>query len=203
MVHALWFTDVQPREVRRHLGLPPDHGPQAWVDRLAEELSGRADVKLEIASPGAKPYEPFTASGIRYCDLPAPLEQSRMRRVADGWRHRLSSPATLAAAGDLIRTVRPEVIHIHGTESAFGTVAVSSTATPCVISLQGLLQQYQRLYFAGRTVGEMARLLASAEFLKGRGEVHGYLGMRAMAGREAEVMRRGRYFIGRTDWDRA
>ena len=82
VIHALWFTDVQPREVRRHLGLPPEHGPQAWVDRLAEELSGRADVKLEIASPGTQPYEPFTAGEVRYHGLLAPLESSRMRRVA-------------------------------------------------------------------------------------------------------------------------
>lgn len=203
MVHALWFTDVQPREVRRHLGLAPLPGPQAWVDRLAEELSGRGDVKLEIGSPGNAPYEPFTTGRVRYHDVPAPLAGSRVRRITDDWCHRLSAPETLAAAGALIRTVQPDIVHVHGTESVFGAVATSSAAAPCVISLQGLLQQYERVFFAGRTAGEIARLLACGEFVKGRGIVHGYLRMHAMARREAEVMRRGRWFIGRTDWDRA
>lgn len=201
-MHVLWFTDVQPQEVRLRLGLLPNPGPQAWVDRLAEELSLRTDLELEIASPGAARFEPFVAGGVTYRGVSAPAPGSRVRRIADGWRHRLAAPETLAAADELIRALRPDVVHVHGTESAFGTVAVAAGGTPCVVSLQGLLQQYQRVYFAGRTPREVVRLLCSGEFVKGRGVLHGYARMRVMARRELQVMRRGRWFIGRTEWDR-
>lgn len=201
-MRVLWFTDVLPREVRRRLGLAPSPGLQAWVDRLTEELAGLPGVQLEIASPAPGAYEPFDAGGVRYLAVPSPPPGPRLRRIADGWRHQLAAPETLAAAAGLLRTTRPDIVHVHGTESAFGTVAVADGRTPCVVSLQGLLQQYQRAYFAGRSPGEVARLVWSGEFVKGRGVLHGYARMRAMARRELEVMRTARWFIGRTDWDR-
>ena len=202
-MRVLWFTDVKPAAVRRHLGLPPYPGPQAWVDRLAEELHLRTDIELEIALPDAAGFEPFSDGGVKYRGLPAPAPMSRMGRIADGWRHRLAFPEMSAAADQLIRALDPDIVHVHGTESVFGPVAVAAGHTPCVVSLQGLLQQYQRFYFTGRTPAEVVRLLCSAEFAKGRGVLHNYVRMRAMARRELEVMRRGRWFIGRTEWDRA
>ena len=201
-MRALWMTDVLPQPVREHLGLPANPGPQAWVDRLAEELSRRGKVHVEIAAPAPQAFAPFEAGDVRYHGLPAPPERGRVGRILQGWRHRPASPEMLAAAGVLIARERPDLVHLQGTESVLGPAAVAGPA-PCLVSLQGLMQACAPLYFAGRTPAELALLVLSEDFVKGRGVAQDYVRYRQLARREVEVMRAARWFVGRTDWDRA
>jgi glycosyltransferase involved in cell wall biosynthesis len=201
-MRALWMTDVLPQPVRAHLGLPANPGPQAWVDRLAEELSRRGEVHVEIAAPCSQPFAPFEDGGVRYHGLPAPAERGRVGRILQGWRHRLVAPETLAAAGALVARERPDLVHVQGTESVLGPAAVAGPA-PCLVSLQGLMQACAPLYFAGRTPAEVARLVLSEDFVKGRGVAQDYVRYRQLARQEVEVMRAARWFVGRTGWDRA
>jgi glycosyltransferase involved in cell wall biosynthesis len=201
-VRALWFTDWQPPAVRRRLGLPAELGPQAWVDELAAGLRGRPGVELTIATPGARRFDPFDEGGVGYVDVPLVKPEAGVARVAWNWRHRLTPAETLAAAAAVVDRLRPDVVHVHGTEGGFGLLARMRPGTRLVISLQGILQAYERVYFAGRTPGEVARLVAGAEFLKGRGVVHRYLLLRRQAARERQIMGSARWFIGRTGWDR-
>jgi glycosyltransferase involved in cell wall biosynthesis len=106
-------------------------------------------------------------------------------------------------AAALVRRLEPDLVHVHGTEGAMGLLAPVLAPIPCVISMQGFLQAYLRLYFAGRSVADVAGALASGEFVEGGGPMHHYLMLRRRAQREAQIMRRARWFIGRTDWDRA
>ncbi|NLE23119.1 MAG: glycosyltransferase family 4 protein [Actinobacteria bacterium] len=202
MLRALWLTDVLPQPVRRHLGQPAYPGPQAWVDRLAEELVRSGDVRVEIAAPCSTSFTPFEASGVWYHGVPAPPDGGRIGRILQGWRHRLAAPETLGAVGALVARLRPDLVHVQGTESVLGPAAVAGTA-PCLVSLQGLMQACAPLYFAGRTPGDVARLVLSEDFVKGRGVAQGYVRYRQLARQEAAVMRAGRWFVGRTDWDRA
>jgi glycosyltransferase involved in cell wall biosynthesis len=187
--------------VRRRLGGESESGAQAWVDALASALSRRDDVAVSIASPSLEPYEPFTADGVEYLAVRGRRPQSRLCRVAEGWAHRDTAWPILQDAWDLVRRVRPDLVHIHGTENPFGLLAPLIQPLPCVISLQGLMQACAREYFAGQPAEAVLRLLASPEFLKGRGEIHGYVDFRQRARREVEIMRGARWFMGRTAWD--
>lgn len=201
-MRVLWFTDVQPQPVRRRLGMENQPGPQAWVEGLAAALGLRSSVRLTIASPGSRAYAPFVDGGVRYVHLPLPVLESRAERVVRGWQHRLST-AALEAARRLVGDEAPDIVHVHGTENGFGLLAGEIAPVPCAISLQGLLRAYERLYFAGRTPGEVAALVCSTEFVKGRGVMHRYLLLRRQVERETQIMRGASWFIGRTDWDRA
>jgi glycosyltransferase involved in cell wall biosynthesis len=202
-MRILWFTDWQPPAVRRRLGLPDFPGPQAWVDALAACLRSQPGIELAIATPGQRPFAPFEEDGVLYLDVrgrrPA---RTRVGRILDCWRHRLTSPETLSAAASLVRELQPDVVHVHGTEGGFGLLAPHLAPTPFVVSLQGILQAYERRYFSGRSREDILRLVASAEFIKGRGLVHRYILLRRQAAREAVIMRGARHFIGRTRWDR-
>jgi len=202
-MRVLWFTDSQPQAMRRRLGLPDRPGPQAWVDALAARLSMEPGLELAIATWGERPLQPFADGGIVYYVLPMPSASSRVGRIVADWQHDLPSVARLDAAVALVREIVPSIVHVHGTEGAFGLLAPMVTPTPCVISLQGILQAWERLYFAGRSAADMVRFATSVEFLKGRGVLHDYLLLRRRARREACIMRGARWFIGRTDWDRA
>lgn len=201
-LRVLWFTAVQPSAVRRRLGGHAEPGPQAWVDALAAALSRRGDVALSIASPSCERYEPFAVNGIEYLCVAVAQPRSRLRRVVEGWAHPDATWPTLQDAWDLVRRVRPALVHVHGTENPFGLLAPLIQPLPCVISLQGLMQMCERAYFAGQSAGELLRLARSLEVLKGRGEIHGYVDFRQRARREIDIMRGARWFIGRTTWDR-
>ncbi|MGO8684681.1 MAG: hypothetical protein ACLQUT_08920 [Thermoleophilia bacterium] len=201
-MRILWLTDWQPQAVRQKLELGDFPGPQAWVDSLAAVLQTRPGVSLAVASPSAQHFAPFERDGVQYFALPFTTPIGRIGRIVDGWRHRLPSPSAMVAAGDLIRRYRPDIVHVHGTEGGLGLITALAAPTPCVISLQGILRAYERMYFAGRVPGEIASLVLSAEFLKGRGVVHRYLVLRRQAEREVRIMRGARWFIGRTQWDR-
>jgi glycosyltransferase involved in cell wall biosynthesis len=201
-MHVLWFTDVMPSAARRHLGFAAEPGPQAWVDNLAEALRSVPGLRLAIAAPSPETHSPFEDRGIEYLCLLDPVPTSRVMRIARGWRHQLTAQRVLESAADLVRRRRPDVVHVHGAEGPFGAISSAVAPIPCVISVQGIVQLYQRVYFSGRTADEMVRMVASGEFLKGRGLVHEYFLMRRKAAREVRIMRGARWFVGRTQWDR-
>jgi glycosyltransferase involved in cell wall biosynthesis len=65
------------------------------------------------------------------------------------------------------------------------------------------MQACSPLYFAGRAPAEIARLILSEDFVKGRGVAQDYVRYRQLARQEVKVMRAAQWFVGRTDWDRA
>lgn len=201
-MRVLWFAEWQPLAVQRRLSRTRDAGPEGWVERLAEELRRDPGVTLAVATPTACPFAPFEDDGVLYLGVPTAAPAARVARIAHAWRHHLTPPHVLAAGAQLARDFGPDMIHVHGTEGAFGLLAGRVGGTPVVISLQGILREYERQYFAGRSAAEVARLAAGTEFLKGRGALHRYLLLRRQAAREACIMRGARWFIGRTDWDR-
>jgi len=199
---VLWFADHWPSAVKRRLGLLKNPGPQGWVDALADRLRLEPGFSLAVATTCERSLQPFEEEGVTYYVLHQPTPSSRAGRIADNWRHR-SSTRTLGEAAALVGRLAPDLVHIHGTEGASGLLAPVVAPTPCVISMQGILQAYVRLYFAGRSIADVAQTVASRDFVAGRGPVHTYLALRRRAQREVEIMRGARWFIGRTDWDRA
>ena len=181
--------------------------PQSWVDGLRDALEPVPGLSLAIATPGSRCFATFDDHGTTYYDIRGDAPATGVRGVAERWRGALSPAttpaATLAAARDIAELVRPDIVHVHGTENPYGLLAAQIRPTPTVVSLQGILVAYERLYFAGRSPADIARLVATREFLKGRGAVHGWLWMRHAAEREVRVMSEASAFIGRTDWDRS
>lgn len=201
-MRILWFTDYQSPAVRRRLGAPDNPGPQAWVEALAERLAPAPGVELAVATAAERSLPPFEEAGVAYHVLGRRVYASRVSRAAAGWRHRPPAPP-LHEALALIRDLSPDLIHVHGTEGAWGLLAPLVAPIPCIISLQGILGAYVKAFFAGRSATEIARLAADREFLVGRGYAHGYLLLRRSARREERIVRAARWFIGRTAWDRA
>lgn len=107
---------------------------------------------------------------------------------------------------DLIKDWKPDLIHIHGTESGYGLLTARGLVTcPTVISLQGLMGPYSEWYhyFGNRSLTDIFRMHRWLEYPVLRGHLMGFLRFRKAAQRETEIIRGNRHFIGRTAWDRA
>ncbi|NQU05950.1 MAG: glycosyltransferase family 4 protein [Calditrichaeota bacterium] len=107
---------------------------------------------------------------------------------------------------DLVNEWQPDLIHIHGTERAYGLLtARSMVRCPTIISLQGLMGPYSEWYryFGNRTLLEIFRMHRWLDIPAFRGQWMGFLNYRKSAKREREIIQGNQFFMGRTAWDRA
>lgn len=99
--------------------------------------------------------------------------------------------------------VSPDVVHIHGTEFthplSYLRVCDNSNV---VVSIQGLRWVYYRYYTAGLSSREIINSLTFHDFFKGSifSEIKVF---RDVGVYEQEIIKRTKFVIGRTDWDRA
>jgi len=117
-----------------------------------------------------------------------------------------TSDHTLHAYRDLAGQWRPDLVHIHGTEAAYGLLtARGMVKCPALISLQGLMGPYSSWYhyFGNNSILEIVRMHRCVEILSMRGHWTGFLRAGNIAQREKEIITGNRFFMGRTAWDRA
>ena len=113
---------------------------------------------------------------------------------------------TLHVCRSLVSQWKPDLLHIHGTEAAYGLLtARSMVKCPALISLQGLLGPCSEWYhyFGNSSLSEIIRMHRWLEIPAMRGHWIGFWRIRKMAKREREIIAGNRFFMGRTDWDRA
>lgn len=166
------------------------------MTELASALSSVREIKLQIACACAVHCtRVFEMDGVVYYLFPEP--NSKGSRDIE---------TSLAHANAIIRETRPDVLHIHGTERFYGLLTAREIARlPTVISVQGLLGACSSwtAFFGTADPVEIIRMHRGLEILSGRGLLWNYIGLRRAARLESEILRGNRFFLGRTEWDRA
>jgi glycosyltransferase involved in cell wall biosynthesis len=202
-LRILWLTAYPPEAVRRRLGETSDGGAQSWTSSLLHHLALFDDVSVTVACMTSVDFGTLQQERVQYRGLTARESGLKGRRPLLGrWRLLEDWPPLRRAIVRIIQETSPDVIHIHGLESPLGLIA-RDTSVPCLVSLQGLLGSCQRVFFRGVSAPDVANLFLNRRVVMGGGELNGYLRMRAKAVREREMMSLHRYFIGRTEWDKA
>jgi glycosyltransferase involved in cell wall biosynthesis len=113
---------------------------------------------------------------------------------------------SLQKCRDLVAEWKPDLIHIHGTENAYGLLSARGMVKcPTVISLQGLLGPYSEWYhyFGNRRLKDIIQMHRWLEIPALRGHWIGYRKIQKSAKREKAIIKGNRFFIGRTAWDKA
>lgn len=106
---------------------------------------------------------------------------------------------------EIVNKVQPDLIHIHGTENAYGTM-LSSVKVPVVVSIQGIMTPYAYRY--GGDVGEDIRthVAPAGNSWKARLFAQSLQRMydlqKLTAARESLYISQVKNFIGRTQWDK-
>ncbi len=197
-IRVLWLC-MQPSP---RCAIKLGHGPYSWIGNLSAALALKDSINLAIVGPSGEANDSHIVDGVRYYGITAPSKKGRLGNAWTSWHCDIEMIGWKKTVEQVISEFSPHVIHVHGTENPFGLITTSSKV-PVVISLQGLLDEYRRYVFAGLSFREKISLFTSKAFVLGRGQVHGYLRHLKMARRELEIFRKGKYFIGRTSWDRS
>jgi glycosyltransferase involved in cell wall biosynthesis len=173
-----------------------------WLTSLNKALRGVT--QLSIAFNYARYIEPFEYLGVMY--YPICKRNWRVNIIRENLLGTFHDSDDLNEYLKLIDLVRPDVIHIHGTENPFGCI-IGKTKIPVVVSFQGGCSVISHKFYSG--VERKYGILSDVRLFKPRtwlfNKSYNYYFKRNIiksALREQKNLSNCRYIIGRTDWDR-
>lgn len=196
---VLWFTNT-PANADEYFQSELK-GTGGWLKALDQAL--QEQVELHIAF--YKDYqEPFKYKGSYY--YPIKPNNSIYKKILGLFGHNLViNDEDIGKYIKIINHVKPDIIHIHGTENPFACI-IPFTKIPVVVSIQGNLTVYLHKYFSG--IEQKYLYVASRDyssfksFFIAQRFASSYRIFRKMQKREYKNFGFIKNFIGRTDWDR-
>ena len=196
---VLWFTNTPAggAEILDGFGVRG-----SWVASLDKAMRGK--VELYVAFYYARFAEPFIHRGVNY--IPICQKNWKLNVIRQSLLNDFIDREDLGRYLEIINNVRPDIIHIHGSENSFGCI-LEAVTIPVVLSIQGNYTVYSHKYFSGiekRYSSIRERNLSSAHYwLFDKSYKRIYIksfipGLK----REQKYLSLCRHIIGRTDWDR-
>lgn len=197
----LWLTNSPCSSVERHGGKTILGG---WLTSLEKEVIRHNDIQLSIAYLSNGEEDPFVHNGVEYYPIFVGVTSrfKRLRTIIQsrqsiGKKERNSIPRII----DVVNNVKPDIIHVHGTEELWGRISEYITNIPIVYSIQGLIAPYTEKLYAGikRQIAKkydevIDHLLCSDTDSLYRSFVY-------RAEREIRYLQKADYIFGRTFWD--
>lgn len=123
---------------------------QGWMISLEDELKKCRDIDLHVAFFSDTENSSFEFEGVTYHPMFLPKSSSKIGRVLDRYKSIESiDKEMLPVMLDVVKVVRPDLIHIHGTEERFGLIQDEVKDIPIVFSIQGLIAPYKEKFFSG------------------------------------------------------
>lgn len=194
---VLWLTNTPALLTEELMGRPV--ASESWLSALQELVVVRAPgIELHVAlfheGRGIRRVE---HGGVKYWLLP---RGGKWRRL---WRRYfliIHGEDDLENIRKVIDEVDPALVHVFGTESAFGLVA-TQCGRPAIVQIQGVVNSLLPVYFGGESVWCAVNKAGFFDLLTG-GVYFRYLLEKKKAERELEILRNTKFVLGNTDLDR-
>lgn len=192
-MRVLWITNILFPEAERLLsGNGELKASGGWMLGAAEALLLHSDIKLTVAtvSTKVKSLTKLEGSKMTYYILPMGHGNQRINREYEPLWKQVQSE------------VRPDVVHIHGTEFSHGLAYMCACGSDnVVISIQGMTSAYHYYYY-GMSKSDVYKNLTLRDLLRGSiiDDQHRF---KKRSEYEIEMLHMANHVIGRTSWDRA
>lgn len=162
-----------------------------WMYGLAKDLV-KNDIELSVATVRPTLEDNFTElNGINY-------------HLINGKKSILYYDSTLENKWKvLITKIRPDVVHIHGTEYAHGLSLIKACPNlNYVVSIQGMISVYSRYYSGQIPLNDIVRNITLKDILRKNSIWHAERKFRKRGNKiEIPYLKSSKHFIGRTQWD--
>lgn len=193
-MNILWITNILfPEAVALLKGQEELKGSGGWLLGLAEALIESGHVKLTVAgiTPFVNKVTMIHGERIDYYAIPLYGGDKKYEKSFEVAYH------------DIYNQVRPDVVHIHGTEFPHSLAALRACGSKnTVISLQGMASVISRYYMAGLSYKDILCKPTLHDLL--RTSLFQEIQEMVRRGRfEIQLIREASYIIGRTTWDRS
>lgn len=191
---ALWFSHVPSI-------LPYSGGSVfcGWIGGLLKAVCSVPDLELGVAAFSDSGDVAISRNGITYFGLnhDTSLRGKCVRLFDVSARDGSDVEACLR----VVRQFQPDIIHVFGTEGPAGLLS-ERTNVPVLIYLQGLLGPSLNAWLPPfYSVCDLLARTGRSPLRLAR-QWHAWRYNRHAAAREREILRNGRFFLGRTEWDR-
>ncbi|MGY3213793.1 glycosyltransferase family 4 protein [Mucilaginibacter sp. HD30] len=192
---VLWFS-LSPGLSAPHIN--NNYMGLGWLKALESNIQEK--VELSIAFYHDEEIEPFTLNGTKYFPVKR-YKKGKVSEMLERITNSLEGDRHIATFLRIINVVKPDVIHVHGTETNYGLIQ-KHTNIPVVISIQSIITVYHHKYFSTINHSHITKYSGLKEFLLFRSFNNVYRRFNKMVHRELEIYNNTKHLIGRTAWDR-
>jgi glycosyltransferase involved in cell wall biosynthesis len=190
---VLWFSNT-PGLANEYLKGKSFGG--GWIDALQSEVEKASNCELGLVFYVDQVIDNFNFGNTSYFPVQRKFN-TKLKRYKAKIVSKVEYDENVENFLAIINEFKPDIIHVHGTESPFGLI-IKKTKIPIAISIQGNLNVYKGKYFSGIEYSTIAKGLKS---LMGK-IVLEYRSFTKKAIIESEILKEAKYIFGRTDWDR-
>lgn len=183
-MRILWTVSALMPAPAKELGIYSGVA-NSWVDAMSKRLLKRDDITLAIAcSAKVREVVSRTIDGITFYVLPKDCDR------VDYWNGVLSE-------------FKPDIIHAYGTENTHNILLLKNHSNiPTVVSLQAVMTEYCKDYYAGIDFSTMLRFTTFRDLIGKGGFFSGRRNFEKRAKVEREVFCLAKNVEGRSTWDR-
>ena len=195
MMKVLWFECTTPGRYKSGGVLG------GWQDSLETIVKDVPEIEVTIAFEVSEPQEEKHIDGIHYMPIFLCYTQQEKKQAKVSWE--VGAEKMLHAMEEIVNDVQPNLIHVFGTEWAFGLIA-EKTDIPVVIHIQGAIVAYNNALYPPR--------YSVFDVIRNEGLRHPLAMYKAWKRYKHELSRGvierrvwnavGNY-MGRTEWDKA
>ena len=196
---VLWFSNTSCN-ASEYLGDGPVGG--GWLKSLDRALQN--EVELHIAFYYPKRDNPFKYQSTLY--YPISKGNWKLKAILGIFWGGNVQKEEQDKYIKIIEEINPDIIHIHGTENAYGCI-IPKIKKPIVVSIQGCMTVYHHKFLSAFSLREL--ILSSfyrgkgiRQFIRNKSYRRSYREFGTLAEREQLYLKEAQYIIGRTAWDR-
>jgi glycosyltransferase involved in cell wall biosynthesis len=200
-IKVLWFSNT-PANGAEFLGLAKP-GSGTWLRTLDVALQERVDLNVAFYN---NCEINFKYGATHYWGIPRYKSklQKFFGKIGERFFDKVLDEDHLYLYLDIIKKVKPDIIHVHGSENPFGSI-IGKTTSPVVVSIQGLICAVLNAHNQG--LGERYLKVRNFKLDSIKNTLfptnfnNAMLKFKGMAKVERKNLKNCRYVIGRTDWD--
>lgn len=194
---VLWFTNT------------PANGDKFLNNELKEsggwlktfDIHMQNEVDLHIAFHSDLDIKNFKFKNSHYYPI-VRKQNGLIQKVLNRFNTKIDYESHIKEYVNIINHVKPDIIHIHGTEKPFGLIQ-STTEIPVVVSIQGIISIVTHKYFSGIEKEYFIRCKRRVwKMCRKNSLLHTYKYFKSWEKSERAILKDCKYIIGRTDWDR-
>ena len=196
-MRILWFSNT-PANADEYFNKTLK-GTGGWMKAMDNSLQNFVD--LHIAFYHDKKVPPFKYKNSNYYTFQK-KNNTILKKYLNTIKSKIIFDEDVQQYIDIINLVKPDLIHIHGTENSFGYI-LGKVDIPIVISIQGNINVYKHKYFSGISKSYLFSYNNLFEGLIGYKPFKiSYKKFNKMVKRETYALSLSDNIIGRTHWDR-
>lgn len=181
------------------------HGGSGWLTSLADELKERDNITLAIGHLSTRPVEKEQKDNITYYAIPlAPkgikdklkglFFYNSMEPEEKMWNYYIEK------CRDIVDDFHPDIIQVFGSELYCGLIA-GEAPVPVILHIQGFKNACLPMFFPPG-ITERSYVWQDKNPYHAYRNWTGLTWWRRNAHTENEIIRKTKYFIGRTSWDK-